>query len=250
MIRQAFKFLGERYGWGHSYNGRDCGGFVDVRGMGVLMPQYQRASGQSGIFAPILLMPHHPPAAHGRSRHAGRRRSDLHPGHVMLFLGRINGAPYVIHDTNGGSYLDRDGTLHNMHLNGVSSTPLLPLRFDKDTDHVDRITNIVRVGKLNEGHAMKITDIRFGMLRVPPENPFQNRVARGRSSRRRGGDGAHQRWPCWLWQLRLHCRSGAPLHLPRIDWPEHRQPQPSDRTGAVFDGEKHRRQSGGGDCAV
>jgi hypothetical protein len=35
-----------------------------------------------------------------------------------------------------------------MHLNGVSVTPLLPLRFDKDTDYVDRITNIVRVGKL------------------------------------------------------------------------------------------------------
>ncbi|MGB5488273.1 MAG: SH3 domain-containing protein, partial [Lysobacterales bacterium] len=28
IIRQAFKFLGERYGWGHSYNARDCTGFV------------------------------------------------------------------------------------------------------------------------------------------------------------------------------------------------------------------------------
>ena len=32
-----------------------------------------------------------------------------------------------------------------MHLNGVSVTPLLPLRFGKDHDYVDRITNIVRV---------------------------------------------------------------------------------------------------------
>ena len=28
IIRQAFKFLGERYGWGHDYNARDCSGFV------------------------------------------------------------------------------------------------------------------------------------------------------------------------------------------------------------------------------
>ncbi|MGH8025800.1 MAG: SH3 domain-containing protein, partial [Pseudoxanthomonas sp.] len=37
LIRQAFKFLGERYGWGHSYNGRDCSGFVSevYRSMGV-----------------------------------------------------------------------------------------------------------------------------------------------------------------------------------------------------------------------
>jgi cell wall-associated NlpC family hydrolase len=28
ILRQAFKFLGERYGWGQGYAGRDCSGFV------------------------------------------------------------------------------------------------------------------------------------------------------------------------------------------------------------------------------
>ncbi|HZD52671.1 MAG TPA: SH3 domain-containing protein, partial [Woeseiaceae bacterium] len=28
IIRQGFRFLGERYGWGHSYGARDCSGFV------------------------------------------------------------------------------------------------------------------------------------------------------------------------------------------------------------------------------
>ncbi|MET0327972.1 MAG: SH3 domain-containing protein, partial [Luteimonas sp.] len=38
LIRQAFKFLGERYGWGHSYNARDCSGFVSeiYRSLGIL----------------------------------------------------------------------------------------------------------------------------------------------------------------------------------------------------------------------
>ena len=151
VIGQAFKFLGERYGWGHSYNGRDCSGFVsDVyRSMGVQMPRNTSAQAVS----PVLSRSHFDTHTSRQQRMAAVAALDVGdliyiPGHVMMFLGRINGAPYVIHDTNGGSFLDRDGTLRSMHLNGVSVTPLLPLRFDKDTDYVDRITNIVRMSKL------------------------------------------------------------------------------------------------------
>ncbi len=63
----------------------------------------------------------------------------------MMMIGRIDGAPYVIHDTNGGSLLGADGKLHSLHLNAVSVTPLLPLRFDTDHSYVDRITSIVRI---------------------------------------------------------------------------------------------------------
>src|SRR5690606_32070275 len=49
IIRQGFKFLGERYGWGHSYNGRDCSGFVSevYRSMGALMPRNTSAQSVS-----------------------------------------------------------------------------------------------------------------------------------------------------------------------------------------------------------
>jgi hypothetical protein len=63
----------------------------------------------------------------------------------MMMIGRIDGAPYVIHDTNGGSFLDADGNMRSMHLNAVSVTPLLPLRFNQRTTYVDRITSIVRI---------------------------------------------------------------------------------------------------------
>jgi len=38
LLQQAFKFLGERYGWGHDYDTRDCSGFVSeiYRSFGVL----------------------------------------------------------------------------------------------------------------------------------------------------------------------------------------------------------------------
>lgn len=150
ILRQAFKFLGERYGWGHSYNGRDCSGFVsDVyRSMGVQMPRNTSAQAISPVFART----HFEPGDSREKRMAAVRAlqaGDLIyiPGHVMMYIGDIDGMPYVIHDTNGGGFLGADGEMRSMHLNAVSVTPLLPLRFDKDNDYVDRITNIVRVAK-------------------------------------------------------------------------------------------------------
>ncbi|HEY3521082.1 MAG TPA: SH3 domain-containing protein, partial [Rhodanobacteraceae bacterium] len=103
IIRQAFKFLGERYGWGHAYDGRDCSGFVsDVyRSMGVLMPRNTRDQSVS------------PGLDHttfdDNSSHDDRMRAvaaldvgDLVyiPGHVMMVIGRLGGHPYMIHDTS------------------------------------------------------------------------------------------------------------------------------------------------------
>ncbi len=150
IIGQAFKFLGERYGWGHAYNGRDCSGFVSevYRSMGVEMPRNTSAQAVSPVFDRTRFEPGDPRA----KRMAALDALDVGdlifiPGHVMMFVGRIDGRPYVIHDTNGGSMLGTDGELRSLKLNGVSLTPLLPLRISKQQDYVDRITNIVRVGK-------------------------------------------------------------------------------------------------------
>lgn len=148
LVRQAFKFLGERYGWGHSYNGRDCSGFVSevYRSMGVELPRNTRDQSVSPALNHVIF---------ARDEGSERRKAAVDalqvgdliyiPGHVMMMIGRIDGAPYVIHDTNGGSFLDADGKLRSMHLNGVSVTPLLPLRFNAEASYVDRIASIVRI---------------------------------------------------------------------------------------------------------
>lgn len=150
LIRQSFKFLGERYGWGHAYNGRDCSGFVSevYRSMGVKLPRNTSDQSVSSVFNRIHFEADTPRA----KRMAAVDALDVGdliyiPGHVMMFAGRIDGMPWVIHDTNSGSFLGADGTLHAMQLNGVSLTPLVPLRFGKDHDYIDRITNIVRVAR-------------------------------------------------------------------------------------------------------
>lgn len=148
IIRQSFKFLGERYGWGHAYNGRDCSGFVSevYRSMGVEMPRNTRDQSLSPAFNHVTFDTEDSTEARKAAVDALQVGDLIYiPGHAMMMIGRINGAPYVIHDINGGSYLDASGKMRSMHLNAVAVTPLLPLRFNEKQTYVDRITSIVRI---------------------------------------------------------------------------------------------------------
>ena len=148
LLRQSFKFLGERYGWGHDYDARDCSGFVSevYRSMGVTLPRNTRDQSVSPALNRLALTEADDAAS--RARIAGELQvGDLVyiPGHVMMVIGHDQGMPYVIHDTNGGSWRGADGRLVAGHLNGVSVTPLTPLRFDEAHSYIDRMTNILRI---------------------------------------------------------------------------------------------------------
>jgi len=148
IVRQAFKFLGERYGWGHAYDARDCSGFVsDVyHSMGVEMPRNTRDQSISPGLA-------HRSFGDGDDRAARMAAvqslavGDLVyiPGHVMMAIGSIDGQPFVIHDTTGLSYRGHDGAKVHVDLNEVSVSPLAPLLFNDTQLYVDRITSIVQI---------------------------------------------------------------------------------------------------------
>ncbi|HEY7639751.1 MAG TPA: SH3 domain-containing protein [Steroidobacteraceae bacterium] len=151
LVRQSFKFLGERYGWGHSYNARDCSGFVSevYRSFGVQLPRNTRDQGVSPALNRIEFTADD---AHAKRLAVLRELQvgDLVyiPGHVMMVIGQDGGGPYVIHDTTGITYRDAEGTLTRVHLNGVSVTPLLPLLDgDEHKSRVDRIYSIQRIRK-------------------------------------------------------------------------------------------------------
>ena len=148
LLRQGFKFLGERYGWGHSYNTRDCSGFVSeiYRSFGVQLPRNTRDQAVSPALNRIAF---HDDATH-QERLAVLRTLEVGdlvyiPGHVMMVIGHEDGMPYVIHDTTGITYRDDNGALERVHLNGVSVTPLAPLLFNEHEPTVDRITSIQRI---------------------------------------------------------------------------------------------------------
>ena len=120
LLRQGFKFLGERYGWGHSYNARDCSGFVSevYRSFGVQLPRNTATRRVSPAFEPHRLRAtddSHEQRLAVAARTAGRRPG-LHP------RPRDDGdrpattaMPYVIHDTTGISYRGDDGKLARVH---------------------------------------------------------------------------------------------------------------------------------------
>lgn len=102
VIRQAFKLLGARYGWGGMYNGRDCSGFVhDVfLSLGVDLPRDSKQQAligtQLGYFKPF--QDDSEKAAVLRSARGGLTLIKM-PHHQMLYLGTVNDQFYVIHST-------------------------------------------------------------------------------------------------------------------------------------------------------
>lgn len=148
IIRQAFKFLGERYGWGHAYEGRDCSGFVAevYRSMGVQMPRNTSDQGVSPAFAKRVFQEADDSAERSRAARESRVGDLVYiPGHVMLVIGSIDGDPWVIHDTTGISYHRADGSMARVPLNAVSVTPLMPLQFDDTHTYAERMRSIVHM---------------------------------------------------------------------------------------------------------
>jgi cell wall-associated NlpC family hydrolase len=148
LLGQSFKFLGERYGWGHSYNTRDCSGFVSevYRSFGVELPRNTRDQGVSPALNRI---------AFDENDSRDKRLQTLRtlevgdliyiPGHVMMVIGQENGQTYLIHDTTGITYRSDGGEIVRAPLNSVAVTPLEPLLFNGEQSFVDRIYSIQRI---------------------------------------------------------------------------------------------------------
>lgn len=142
LVEQAFKFLGEPYGWGHSRNARDCTGLVSevYRSMGFVLP---RNSGQQGESV-IGMNTRFAPETSAEEKLQYIRRADVgdllySTGHVMMCLGNLDGQPWVIHDLAGAGWRDADGRYHEREFTGVSVTPLVSLHMSRDVTYLDEM---------------------------------------------------------------------------------------------------------------
>lgn len=148
ITRQAFKFLGERYGWGHSYNARDCTGFVMeiYKTFGIYMPRNTSQQG-SGSFGENTRFTADSSAEEKLQALKNMDIGDLIyvPGHVLMYIGDVDGEPYVIHDVSVFRYIDDDGEYYEGTLNGVSVTPFIPLYGSRESSYVKQMYNIKRV---------------------------------------------------------------------------------------------------------
>lgn len=99
VVRQAFKFYDNVYGWGGSFYSVDCSSLVDCvyKTMGVQLPRNSEQLRRCPLGGRVDLQ---------GADHEQRQLvyQDLQPGatihmpgHVMLYLGEVNHKPYVIH---------------------------------------------------------------------------------------------------------------------------------------------------------
>ena len=61
------------------------------------------------------------------------------PGHVSLYLGRLDDQPFMIHDVNTLIYPKQNGDVYRGKLNGVFVTPLLPLNANAEQSYLDAL---------------------------------------------------------------------------------------------------------------
>lgn len=139
VIRQACKFLGDRYGWGHDHDSRDCSGLVCevYRSLGLVLPRNTADQAVSPALERTPL-----PATLGRAERlaavAALAPGDLiyAPRHVMLVLGH-DPDTWVIHATLGGGAGPR--------VNGIVIMPLAEIGGEGNGPIVDAATTLVRV---------------------------------------------------------------------------------------------------------
>lgn len=127
ILNQAFKFLGERYGWGGMFDGRDCSALIEdiYRSMGIRLPR--NADQQEEIdIGQTYNMPKEMTLS---EREALFDSMDVGtglymPGHTMLYIGKYNGEHYMIHDFSGFYKKGADGKYKYYRSRQVMVTPV------------------------------------------------------------------------------------------------------------------------------
>lgn len=149
VIEQAFRFLGENYGWGHADNARDCSGFVAeiYRTVGLQLPRNADDQGSSPIGKNLLFADDDAVTPKLEALQSLRAGDLIYtPGHVMLYLGVANDEPWVIHDASSLNLNTADNKHHSNAASGVVVSPLLKLHLNNKRPQVEAITCLKRFG--------------------------------------------------------------------------------------------------------
>lgn len=123
LLRQAFRLLGCRYGWGGTADGWDCSSICQdiYRTMGLFLPR--NSGDQAGLPGALTV------AGIGAVEKQALLSAQLPgamaelPGHQTMYIGDHNGESYVIHATAG--VYDREGHFYNANSVIVSSVEAL-----------------------------------------------------------------------------------------------------------------------------
>ncbi len=104
ILKQIFKFQGERYGWGGEFNGRDCSSLIidTFRSFGIKFPRNSGNQLNNSVGKKVIM------DAETNYHERIKILESLKPGaliflkgHVVMYLGTYKDSMYIIHDTYG-----------------------------------------------------------------------------------------------------------------------------------------------------
>ncbi len=144
VYQQAFKLLHAPYGWGGGFGERDCSQFLCeiFSTVGIVIPRNSSRQAMvgrpvDGFSADVSEVAKKDLLANGAVPGATLLRF---PGHIMLYLGDVNGEPYAIHATWG--YRERRGLSDVTRLvNRVAVSTLGLGDGSKAGSHLSRLTS-------------------------------------------------------------------------------------------------------------
>lgn len=143
IVRQAMKLLGDRYGWGGDLQANDCTGITReiYRCFGILLPRVGQ-SGSKGVYKEdVTGMDEEDKLAIISELSPGSLIS--FPGHMMIYLGTVDGVPYVISAV--GTFLKpEDGSNEVLHPRSVVINSLYVRRANLTT-WLDSVTTVLTI---------------------------------------------------------------------------------------------------------
>ncbi|MBR3248244.1 MAG: SH3 domain-containing protein [Clostridiales bacterium] len=132
IVRQALKLLGDRYGWGGDLQANDCTGITReiYRCFGILLPRVGQSNSKGVCKTDLSEMDNDEKLAVIEELTPGSLIS--FPGHMMIYLGTVNGVPYVISAT-GTFVAPEPGPTEKIHPDTVIITSLYVRRANLST---------------------------------------------------------------------------------------------------------------------
>jgi hypothetical protein len=158
IIQQAFKVLGERYGWGGLFHGKDCSAYIkDVYlTFGIQLPrntsQQVKIEGNKVTLANITSIKEREELIKTLQPGAAIYKK----GHAVIYIGEYKGKQYALHDISeygDTSQPNTDGTLKSIPLNEVVLTDLtIPLPSGKQLIELFNAGNQYELTKVKNNH--------------------------------------------------------------------------------------------------
>lgn len=149
ILKQAFKFQGERYGWGGEFEGRDCSSMiVDIfRTFGLNFPrntgeQLRESVGKVTYFDESI------EKNEKMKILEGLKPGDLIylSGHVAMIVGKYKDRIYVIHDVIG-VHVEEEKELVYLPIRGVTVSSLSDIYTSGKLNYIDAVIGVKEVFK-------------------------------------------------------------------------------------------------------